>query len=172
MNYLGNIDKRHWLYWFSKREKTNIFIYPYPVLDLKNVNIAPSHHLRDTSMRGGSEKRVLAFFLENVCLSASPVTWWWGWQRKESANLFRKSTGSRVKAAQRPVGCTPLPVWALWLHDRRKEEFCSRKTVQTIFGALRLALLLAQNSFSRFQNRGWDLSWRGLIQEIDGRRLF
>ena len=61
MNYSGNIDKRHWLYWFSKRQKTNIFTYPYPVFDLKNVTIAPSHHLGEVSMRGVSEKRVLAF---------------------------------------------------------------------------------------------------------------
>ena len=48
-----------------------------------------------------------------------------GTQREdEEEEEAENPLGGRVKAGQRPVGCAPLPVWALWLNDKRKEEFC------------------------------------------------
>lgn len=141
MNYLGNIDKLHWLYWFSKRQKTKVFIYPYSDLDLKNANtdspIPPSQ-------RGPYYKCELErgpdLFLENTPLSAFPLTWLLGWGREDKCQPFQKIHWEGARGQDRGTWNAVFCLRGLsGLTAKGKRSFARGKLFKTIFGTLRLA---------------------------------
>lgn len=76
--------------------------------------------------------------------------------------------GGRERAGRRHRKCSLLLMRALWLNYKRKEEFCSRKTIPNHVWCTQVdTLLLAQNGISGFQNIGWGL----LLRKSNGRNL-